>query len=67
MNQPYPSISKRIRASGILIILGLLIEALSLFWNHPLAFLAFVSVGGILLVLGVLIYLLALVSRDLTT
>jgi hypothetical protein len=67
MSQQGTYISKKLRVAGIFIILGLLIEALSLLWNHPLSFLAFVSVGGALLVFGVLIYLLALLSRNITS
>jgi hypothetical protein len=52
----------RLRVSGILIVLGLLVEALSLIRIHPLAFLAFMFVGGGLLVLGIAIYLYSLVS-----
>ena len=53
---------KRLRAAGILTILGLLIEGLSLFWNHPLSFIVFVGFGGLLLFAGVITYLTALVS-----
>jgi hypothetical protein len=66
MNQQDLFIPRKLRFAGIFIIVGLIIEALSLLWNHPLSFLAFVSVGGILLILGVIIYLLALVSRNPT-
>ena len=55
-------ISKRLRASGTLIILGLLVEALSLIWNHPLSFVVFLGLGGLLLLAGIVIYLTALVS-----
>lgn len=53
---------RRLRVSGILIVLGLLVEALSLMRIHPLAFLAFLFVGGGLLVAGIAIYLYSLVS-----
>lgn len=53
---------RRLRISGILIVLGLTVEALSLIRIHPLAFLAFMFVGGGLLVLGIAIYLYSLVS-----
>jgi len=46
-------ISKRLRASGTLIILGLLVEALSLIWNHPLSFVVFLGLGGLLLLAGI--------------
>jgi predicted membrane channel-forming protein YqfA (hemolysin III family) len=63
MNQQDATISKKLRIAGIFIILGLIIESLSLLWNHPLSFLAFLCVGGLFLVVGILFYLLALVSR----
>lgn len=53
--------SRTFRASGILLIAGLCVETVSLFWIHPLAFLGFFVVGGALLVLGVLLYLYSIV------
>jgi hypothetical protein len=55
-------ISKKLRISGILVIAGLLVEALSLVWNHPLSLVAFLGIGGLLLAAGILLYLWALVS-----
>jgi hypothetical protein len=54
--------AKRLRAAGTLIIAGLLVEGFSLFWNHPLSFIAFLGIGGLLIFVGVVIYLVALVS-----
>jgi hypothetical protein len=51
-----------LRLSGILLILGLAIEAVSLCFNHPLSFMGFIIVGGALLGLGVLLYLISLVE-----
>ena len=53
---------RRLRISGVLIILGLVIEAFSLVWIHALAFIFFIVIGGLLIGLGVLIYLYSLVS-----
>jgi hypothetical protein len=53
---------RRLRISGILIVLGLLVEALSLVRIHPLAFLGFMFVGGGFLIVGITIYLYSLVS-----
>jgi len=53
---------RRLRVSGILIVLGLLVEALSLIRIHPLAFLGFMFVGGGFLILGIALYLYSLVS-----
>jgi hypothetical protein len=53
---------RRLRISGTLIVLGLLVEALSLLRIHPLAFLGFMFVGGGFLIVGITIYLYSLVS-----
>jgi hypothetical protein len=55
-------ISKRLRMAGAFIIAGVLVEGLSLIWNHPLSFLAFIGIGGLVMFLGIVIYLAALVS-----
>jgi hypothetical protein len=54
--------SRILRFSGVLLILGLAIEAVSLLFNHPLAFMGFIIVGGTLLGVGVLLFLFSLVS-----
>ena len=51
-----------LRISGTLIVLGLLVEALSLVRIHPLAFLGFMFVGGGFLIVGFTVYLYSLVS-----
>jgi hypothetical protein len=56
------SVHSKLRLSGGLIAVGLLIEALSLLWNHPLSFIAFVVVGGALMALGMVVYLFTLVN-----
>ena len=53
---------RRLRISGILIMLGLLVEALSLIRIHPFAFLTFMFVGGSFLAVGIVIYLLSIAS-----
>ena len=59
---PDDFISRRLRIAGVLIVLGLIVEALSLIWNHPLSFVAFLGIGGLLLLLGIVVYLTALVT-----
>jgi hypothetical protein len=56
------SISKKLRPAGALIALGLLVEGLSLVWNHPLSFIAFLGAGGLMMFIGIAIYLIALVT-----
>jgi hypothetical protein len=51
-----------LRLSGVLLILGLAIEAVSLLFNHPLSFMGFMIVGGTLMAIGVLLFLISLVE-----
>ena len=55
-------LTRRLQLSGLLVGLGLAVEALTMAWSHPTAFLAFLFVGGTLVGLGVLLYLYAIVS-----
>lgn len=57
-----PGMSRVLRISGIALILGLAIEAVSLLFNHPLSFMGFMIVGGALLFAGVALYLFSLVQ-----
>jgi hypothetical protein len=50
-----------IRMASALIILGAIVEMVSLRWVHPLAFVLFAFVAITLLGLGILIYLASLV------
>ena len=54
--------SRKLRFAGAFILAGLIVEGLSLAWNHPLAFVAFIAIGGLLLAIGIVIYLLALLA-----
>ena len=58
------ALERRMQLSGILLILGLVVEALCLFWTRPIAFVLFLALGGFLLGLGILLYLFSLLSRD---
>jgi hypothetical protein len=55
-------IARRLRLAGMFIIAGVLVQGLSLVWNYPLSFLAFIGIGGLMMFLGIVIYLAALVS-----
>jgi len=57
-----PLLTRRLRLSGLLVILGLIVEAITLFWAHPTAFLVFLGLGGLLVAAGVLLYLFALAT-----
>jgi hypothetical protein len=52
----------KLRTSGVLLIFGLVIEALSLCWNTALSFMSFVVIGGLFFASGILLFLYSLVS-----
>jgi hypothetical protein len=52
------------RISGILLIFGLVIEALSLFWNTAVSFMSFAVIGGLCFASGILLFLYSLVSLN---
>jgi hypothetical protein len=54
--------TSRLRIAGVLIFIGLLIEAFTLTWNNPIAFIVFLGIGGLLILVGIVFYLLSLVS-----
>jgi hypothetical protein len=53
-------LEKRIRWSGVLVSAGFAVLVASLFWKHPLSFMAFLGLGCPLVAAGVLLYLYAL-------
>jgi len=58
---PAIGIRRFLQVSSGLIILGLLVEIVSLLWFHPLSFVLFIFVGVILIGLGIGVYLISLV------
>lgn len=62
--RPHEGISQTIvkRLAGLFIVAGVLVQGLSLFWTHPLSFMAFLGVGSVAVFVGIVVYLLALVS-----
>jgi hypothetical protein len=54
-------LEKRRQVAGILIVLGLVIEALCLIWATPIAFVIFVAIGGLLMFVGIVLFLYSLV------
>lgn len=57
-------LERRMQFSGILLILGLLVEVLCLLWTRPIAFVLFLGVGGLLIGFGIVLYLFSLVSEN---
>ena len=57
-----PRLARRLRLAGLLLGLGLLIEAATLFWPHPTAFLVFLLLGGVLVATGIVLYLFTIAT-----
>jgi hypothetical protein len=63
-----PAIERRLRLSGILLLVGLLIEGGTLFFlERPLGFLTFAGTGALLVIAGIALYLWAIASQGSTT
>ena len=54
-------IRRLLQVSSALVIVGLLLEIVSLVWFHPLSFVLFAFVAATLIGLGILVYLVSLV------
>jgi hypothetical protein len=52
---------RKLQISGILLIVGLVIEALSLCWNNAISFMSFAVGGGTFFALGILLFLYSLI------
>jgi hypothetical protein len=62
MDEQTPRLHHRLKVAASLLIGGLLIEAVTLYWFSPLSFLLFIGLGGTLVGLGILVYLVAIVA-----
>ena len=54
-------IRRLLQVSSAFVIVGLLLETVSLLWFHPLSFVLFAFVAAALIGLGILVYLVSLV------
>ena len=62
MQKQADSINTKLRLAGILIVVGLVAQALTLLWNHPLSFVAYMVIGSLSVAIGIVVYLLTLVN-----
>ena len=56
------TIEGRIRLAALLLVAGVAVEAVTLSILHPLAFIAFASVGVLLFVAGIVVFLFTLLA-----
>jgi len=64
MTASMDGMEKKLRLAAMLLIVGLLVEAICLLWARPLAFILLVGVGGWLCAAGIVAYLYSLVSTS---
>ena len=55
-------LKRRLQFAGGFLILALLVEAFTVLWTRPVAFVVFVGLGGLFFGAGILLYLYSLVS-----
>ena len=55
-------LDRKLQLSGIILIVGLVVEALCLLGHGPITFIIFAGLGGILFAGGIFLYLYSLVS-----
>lgn len=53
---------RKLQISGVILIVGLVVEGLCLLSGSPIGFILFVGVGGLLIAIGILYYLYSLAS-----
>lgn len=58
-----PKLERRLQLSAALVMVGLVVELVSLGWHHPTAFVLFVLVGGLAMAAGILLFSYSIVSR----
>ena len=63
MSAPTDVLARRLKTSGLLISLGLAIQAGTLYWMKALSFIAFAGGGLLLVAAGILLFLYAVVSH----
>jgi uncharacterized membrane protein YczE len=66
MSQKLTKLERRLRVAGVLVILGLVVELVTLHWSHPTAFMFFLLAGATLMGAGIVIYLLTLLGAGRT-
>ena len=62
MSEPLSKLERWIKISGLLIIAGLVVELITLYWDHPTSFLVFSFIGAVLIAVGILAYLYSIVT-----
>jgi hypothetical protein len=62
MTEKALSVQRKLKIAAFLLIVGLLIEGVTLYRAQPTSFLVFICISGTLVGLGILIYLLTIIT-----
>ena len=62
MDENTSRLQRRLKIAAYLLIAGLIIETITLYWTSPLSFMIFIGASGTLIALGMIVYLIAIVA-----
>ena len=62
MDENTSRLQRSLKIAAYLLIAGLIIEAITLYWTSPLSFMLFIGASGTLVALGIIVYLIAIVA-----
>lgn len=62
MDKNSSRLQQGLKIAAYLLIAGLIIEAITLYWTSPLSFMLFIGASGTLIALGIIVYLIAIVA-----
>jgi hypothetical protein len=60
----FPQLEERVRLAGMLVLAGLLVELLTLFWTHSLSFTLFAILGIPLALAGMAVFFFFMAQRS---
>jgi hypothetical protein len=63
MAESTSGLQRKIKFAAYLLLAGLMVEVVTLYWSSPLSFILFIGLAGSLMVLGIIVYLMAIVRR----
>lgn len=55
-------LQRKMQTAAGLLIAGLAVQGVTLYWAHPTSFVLFIILGGILVLAGIAVYLFALIT-----
>ncbi|HEB30775.1 hypothetical protein LCGC14_1633260 [marine sediment metagenome] len=60
----HEKLSKLFKIAALLLISGMIVELITLFWFHPVSFLIYAGIGVLLITGGVILFLIFIVLRE---